>query len=68
MYSVARKGAATLPKKKAVIVGIRDGGLWKVDEFECEAKPFIGVLDVATLHKKFDVTLGPIVGVESETW
>ncbi|CUG90268.1 Hypothetical protein, putative [Bodo saltans] len=68
MYSVARRGAATLPKKKAIIVGIRDGGLWKVDEFECEAKPFIGVLDVATLHKKFDISAGPLVGVESETW
>lgn len=68
MYSVARKGSAALPKKKAIIVGIRDGGLWKVDEFESDAKPFIGVLDVAALHKKFDITMGPMVGVESETW
>lgn len=68
MYSVAKKGAASLPKKKATIVGIRDGGLWKVDAFESDAKPFIGVSDLATLQKKFEVTAGAMVGIESETW
>ena len=62
------KAAAAPPPREAIIIGVRQGSLWRVDKFDKEAKPFIGVTDRSTLLEKLVVEEGAVVNIASQTW
>jgi hypothetical protein len=60
--------AAAPPPREAYILGVRQGSLWRVDKFDKEAKPFIGVTDRSTLLEKLVIEEGPVCRLASQTW
>jgi hypothetical protein len=62
------RGKQDLPVRTATVVGMREGGLWKIEPFETDAKPLIGVRDQVALHVKYDVEMLEVVPIYSQTW
>jgi hypothetical protein len=53
--------------RKATVIGVREGALWRADEFEAEARPFIGIPNRASLNAKYVITLLDVQEIVSVT-